>query len=211
MDSMFTAGKMSDVSKNRGFTIIEMLVSVGIFAIVMTVGMGSLIAVIRAGGAAQASQALTSDLSFELDGMSRKIRTGYSYYCADDVEDSNSLYLSTIDCVSTGGASAIAFTDGETGNRMAYRFDATTLSIQQRIDEYDSDSKTYTEGSWFSISSEQTQIESLTFIVENTESAPDDEVQPVIRILIKGKSGEASAAESSFFIQTSVSSRSLDV
>lgn len=184
-----------------GFTIIEMLVAVSIFAIVMVVGVGTLIVVIRAGSAAQSTQTLTSNLSFVLDSMSRKLRTGYSYYCrSSNLEGGGGmLQTGTRDC--STGATAIIFTDGETGGRTAYRLNAGV--IEQRIDESGN------AGSWIVISSSEADIQDLTFVVNHTNS--NDNYQPQINILLHGVPTDVFASGSEFYIQTTVTSRSLDV
>ena len=182
----------------RGFTLVEMLVSIGIFAIIMSVSMGTLIVVIRAGSTAQTLQLLASNASFAIDDMSRHIRTGYDYYCANSV--SGSLPSGTADC--EDGGSVLVFTNAETGKRMAYRLNSANNTIEQRIDT----------GNWFRIVSTETKITALNFIVLNTDNLDTgDLLQPTVRILIKGQSVDTTIEDSLFFIQTTVVSRSLDV
>lgn len=190
--------------KTGGFTIIELLVAVSIFAIVMTTAVGTLIAVIRAGSSAQSSQALTTNLSFALDIMTRELRTGYRYYCDDDVESGDDLESGYLDCVN--GASAVAVTDSETGYRVGYRLNGT--AIEQRVDDVDGG----ITGSWIPITSSQVVIEDLQFIIEgSTPLESGDQVQPSIRVLLHGKATDTLTEESEFFIQSSVTSRTLDI
>lgn len=184
----------------RGFTLVEMLVAVSIFAIVMVVSVGTLIVVMTAGNAAQVSQSITSNLSFALDSMSRNIRTGYEYYCtsATSVTDPpQDLQDGRRNC--TNGDTALVFTDDESLERRAYRYDSTTKSIQQRIEGEDI--------SWITLTSDDLVIEELTFIVDDTAAGGD---QPTIRILVHGTAADTSIHLSPYFIQTSVTSRSLD-
>jgi len=187
---------------SAGFSMIELLVAVSIFAIVMTTAVGTLIAVIRAGSSAQSAQALTTNLSFVLDIMTRELRTGYMYYCDDDVESGGSLESSYQDCAS--GASAIAFTDSETGDRVGYQLNGT--AIEQRIDDTDGGST-----GWIPITSAQVVIEDLQFVVEGGAPGAIDELQPRIRVLLHGKATDTLTEESEFFIQSSVTSRELDI
>ena len=64
-----------------GFTLVEMLVAVALFAVVMTIAVGALMSVVGASRRAQASQAIIDNLDFALEDMSRVIRTGTTYYC----------------------------------------------------------------------------------------------------------------------------------
>lgn len=67
---------------NQGFTLIEMIVSLGVFAVVITMSVGSLLALIYGNQKLQGEQSIMSNISFALDSMTREIRTGYFYACA---------------------------------------------------------------------------------------------------------------------------------
>lgn len=65
----------------RGFTLIEMIVSLGIFSIVAVVALGALVKIISANHKAQALQAAFTNINFALEAMSRELRVGTSYHC----------------------------------------------------------------------------------------------------------------------------------
>jgi prepilin-type N-terminal cleavage/methylation domain-containing protein len=65
----------------RGFTLIEMIVSVAIFAIVMTAVSASYLNLINIDRETRATNDIVNNLSFGLDSMSRAIRTGTNYQC----------------------------------------------------------------------------------------------------------------------------------
>lgn len=66
---------------NQGFSLIEMIVALGIFSIVVTTAVGSLIVVISNNQKLQAEQSAMTNLAFALDSMTREIRMGYAYVC----------------------------------------------------------------------------------------------------------------------------------
>src|SRR3989338_5348699 len=66
----------------RGFTLIEMIVAVALFAVVMLVSVGALLSLVGANRKAQALQSVMNNLNIALDGMVRSIRMGTSYRCA---------------------------------------------------------------------------------------------------------------------------------
>ena len=68
-------------SKILGFSLIEVLVSLSIFAVVMTIAVGSLMVLITSNSKAQNTQAIMTNMSYALDSMTREIRTGSDYYC----------------------------------------------------------------------------------------------------------------------------------
>lgn len=68
--------------KKRGYTLIELVVSVGVFSIVMLLASGAYLIMISANQHAQAITTGIDSLSFALETMTRDIRTGTNYDCA---------------------------------------------------------------------------------------------------------------------------------
>lgn len=68
-------------SKQSGFTLIEMLVSLSLFTIVMTITLGTLLILIKGNQVSVAEQSVMDTLAFSLDSMTREIRTGSYYVC----------------------------------------------------------------------------------------------------------------------------------
>lgn len=83
MQNMFTVKKYSD--KRRGFSLVEMIVAMGIFAIVAVVALGALAKIISANRKAQSLQASVTNLNYALDAMTREMRFGLQYRCDNDV------------------------------------------------------------------------------------------------------------------------------
>lgn len=84
--------------QKKGFTLIEIMVSMSIFIIVMVVATGAVLSAVDANRKAQALGSVMNNLNVALESMVRDVRTG-------------SLY--------TVGSNSIAFTDAE-GNRVTY-------------------------------------------------------------------------------------------
>lgn len=70
--------------KKRAFTLVEMMVSLGIFSIVSVVALGSLVRIITANQKAQSLQSAMTNINFALEAMSRDLRVGTSYHCWSD-------------------------------------------------------------------------------------------------------------------------------
>lgn len=64
-----------------GFTLVEIIVSLGIFAVVAVVALGALVKIVSANRKAQTVQAAVTNINFALDAMSREMRVGRDYYC----------------------------------------------------------------------------------------------------------------------------------
>lgn len=75
--------KTKSKQHSHGFTLIEMIVSLGVFSIIVTIAVGALLALISGNQKLQGEQSIMTNISFALDSMTREIRTGYFYVCAD--------------------------------------------------------------------------------------------------------------------------------
>jgi len=69
-----------DVSR-RGFTLIEMIVSLAIFAIVAVVALGALMKIVSANKKAQSLQSAMTNINFALESISREMRVGSNFSC----------------------------------------------------------------------------------------------------------------------------------
>jgi len=95
------------VENKRGFTLIEMMVAISLFAIVMTVSVGALLSLVDANRKAQAMQSVMNNLNIALDGMVRNIRMGTAYHCGTKNETNQTVLSTKADCPS--GGDLIAF------------------------------------------------------------------------------------------------------
>jgi prepilin-type N-terminal cleavage/methylation domain-containing protein len=69
--------------KLKGFTLVEMIISVGIFATVMIVVIGSLLQVVSANSRSQAIKVVLDSVDFAIEDLTRNIKNGVSYECSD--------------------------------------------------------------------------------------------------------------------------------
>jgi prepilin-type N-terminal cleavage/methylation domain-containing protein len=149
-----------------GFTLIEMIVSLGIFALVITIAVGSLMSLISSNQRLQGEQSVMTNLAFALDSMTREIRTGYNYYCgsvanligggaSNYFKDGNSqedeIGTSTRDCVTfVQGHQVIGISFFEGGNsllgsgnpdrRILYFYDDASSTIKRKVGDQDAQS-----------------------------------------------------------------------
>ena len=75
------ASSAGRLQPSRGFTLVEMLVSISVFMVVMTVAAGSLMSVIDANNKAQALKSAINNLNFAIESMAKEIRVGSNYSC----------------------------------------------------------------------------------------------------------------------------------
>lgn len=62
--------------KERGFTLIEMMVSVSIFAIVLIVAMGAILTIVDANRKSRTLTSVMNNISFSFDSITRTIKSG---------------------------------------------------------------------------------------------------------------------------------------
>lgn len=188
--------------------MVELLVSLALFIVVLTMGIGSLLVLINANAKAQNIQSAVGNVQFALDSMAREIRTGSAYYCSTSAStnivtgfgstsDCNKgIYLSIIE----GGES---LTSGGVNGRLAYRYNATAHSIERKIGN----------GSWYRLTEPGVSIDAMHFNVTNSRPGVQagSGLQPNVTIYITGSVAGVSGTKSSFSIQTTVTQRVLDL
>ncbi|MAF59282.1 hypothetical protein CL631_00315 [bacterium] len=184
----------------RGFTLVEMLISTALFAVVMLVSVGSLLSLVDANRRAQSLKSVINNLNFALENMSRNIRVGRTYHCHNSVNPPGNLDEPK-DCQNGGILFAFEAHDGDTGtasDQIIYRIKDNKME------------KSANGGSTFTgITAEEVNITDMQFYVDGTAS--NDEEQPLVVITISGTAGVTAAQQTSFDIQTTVSQRLLDI
>lgn len=188
----------------HGFSLIELLVSLSLFTIVILMAVGTLLILIDANAKAQSTQDVMTNLTFALDSMTREIRTGRGYYCADTLPDSIS-EDTTLDCEEGTGLSIVeggSSLTAESGSpRIAYRFEGG--AVERRVGD----------GSWLPLTSDVVTITDMYFTVTgaDTYTENNDTVQPRVTVFLAGTAGDREDARSNFSIQTTVTRRTLDI
>jgi len=202
--------------KNKGFTLIEMMVAVSLFAIVMTISVGALLALVDANRKAQGMQSVMNNLNVALDGMVRNIRMGVAYHC-DDINETNKTILSTrADCTSGGELLSFeAFGNSltDTGDQWVYW--AENGRLYRSTDGRDTA---------LPLTAPEVQIDSFAVFVTGAEgvlNTDGDTIQPKVVFSIQGTAGAEDSAFSAigtakkirttFNIQAVASQRLLDL
>jgi len=198
----------------RGFTLTEVMVSMTILATVLTIASGSFLIILNASRQAQNNLDLINNLTFAIDSMTREIRTGYGYYCADnkpsplpkigkrdDVQDcaTGGQFLSVIEA---GGTYDTSLTKKNEG-RIHYYLDSNQI-----IRQFGDNNQNNTNA--LPISPKNIKISTLRFTVSGAADRQDS-VQPTVSIFLEGVIDEGKKNEVEFFIQTSVTQRLLDL
>ena len=186
----------------RGFTLIELMVSLTVFSIVMVVSIGTLLIMIDSNAKAQALYSSSVNLSFALDSMTRELRTGYKYFCSTATSSPSSpLPTGRADCDSATPGVFIVFTRERDGARMGYQLNGA--SLEQKIDS----------GNWNKITSDDVIISAFEMMVTNTATVDGggNGEQPIIDLKVKGYVNNGLDEDTDFNIQSHIVERRLDL
>lgn len=168
----------------KGFTLIEMIVAVGLFAFVMTLATGGYLMLIAANRQAQALATGINNLSFALETMTRSIRTGDSYRCGAG------------DC--PGGASSFSFTASD-GASVSYALSGGAITETVR-------------GIPNPLTDPSVSVSSLTFYVSGTSPASaGDYAQPHITVVVSGSVSAGPEKTEPFTVETGATMRGSDI
>lgn len=177
----------------KGFTLIELMVSVSIFLIIMTVSMGALLSVFAANRKFEALKTVMDNLNLSVESMSREMRFGKNYHCIPETTDEIPL-TSPENCPT--GSDGVSFLAEDGTTQIVYEINGTEI-----------DKSTDGGTTFVPVTAPEVSISSLTYYV--TGATPSDASQPKVLIKIQGYSGTSTAA-TAFTLQTLVSQRALD-
>ncbi len=194
------------LKNSRGFSLIELLVSMALFIVVLTMGIGALMVLINANAKAQNTQEAVSNIQFALDSMAREIRTGFAYYCSSGTETTGDITIQQ-DCTKGTYLSIIeggkSLTDGASNRRIAYRFNSSNGSIERKVGV----------GSWARLTNPTIDITVMHFNTANTirKEEGGNLLQPNVTIYVEGVVEGLGNTGSEFMLQTTVTKRVLDL
>jgi prepilin-type N-terminal cleavage/methylation domain-containing protein len=180
-------------TSKRGFTLIEMIVSLGIFAFVVTVVAGAYLNLVNIDRETRGTNNLVNNLSFAVDSMSRDIRTGTNYQCGG---------YGGANCA-VSPSSTFTFVDSS-GNQVTY------LLNNGEIGEC-----TGTVGSGCTASSATyftdpgITVSSLAFYVSGVGTT--DTQQPIVTFSINGTISASPTDTVSFTTETTATERGIDI
>ena len=173
----------------KGFTLIELMVSISIFLVVMTISMGAIFSIFDANRKSESLKVVMNNLNLAVDSMSREIKFGSNYHCG-----AGGNIKTPQDCAA--GDTYISFLSNQ-GLQEIYTINGT--SIEKSTDG----GRTF-----LAVTAPEIDIEHLDFYVVG--SLKGDGLQPKVLIMVKGYSGGKPDTKTEFAIQTLVSQRAPD-
>lgn len=177
---------------SRGYSLLEMIVSLGIFSMVMLVVMGAYVTLISLDRQARANNQLAASLSFAVESMARAMRTGTGYDCG--------ARGGSLNC--TGGGDSISFLDSQ-GQIISY-IHKSDGSIGQCTG-----SSGCLDNNAVSLTDRRINITSLRFYVRGV--GVGDDTQPNVTFVIAGTMTTEAGEVSTFSIQTGATQRLIEL
>ena len=171
-----------------GFTLVEMIIAVGIFSMIAVISTAATISIIDYNKKIRSSKEALENMNFALESMSRAIRYGKDFYCGDSD-------TGFFDCPYTSPGSTLSFTDVYE-KRIKYFLNSSTNRIDRLTDN----------GVDGSITSEGVNVTSLKFVVRGSDITNN---QPMVQIMVSGSVIHGNTPPSYFNLQTLVSSRNI--
>lgn len=197
--------KTSFNTNQKGFTLVELLVSLSLFIVIVIALVGSLYTVNDASRKVQAMRTVMDNLNFAIESMSRTIRTAdhITLSCINGTEncwiDSDGATLMNMD--STLGAA----------EHIEYRVhkDPVTSrgSIAKRVTPLDDNGDLIMaqRGDWQDITSSEIDIEKAAFYIKG--GATTDMMQPMVLVQMEGVATVKGTLTIPFSVQTLLSQR----
>lgn len=183
--------------QNKGFTLIEAVVSVSIFVTVMMVSAGALLSIIDANRKSHALKSVMDNLNFALENIARTARVGSDYVCGPESSNPN-----------PNPPNCPVVQPGDTYNRV---FKFTSQRDEPVYYKFAKDSVTNKGRIYISVDNEpyepltsnQLDIQDMRFYVSGEGNAA---AHPRVVISLNGRAGEGKYV-SNFNIQTTISQR----
>lgn len=203
-----------DSRLSRGFTIIEVMISMAIFTIIVTIGIGAVLDAMTQHHNTENNRTVMDSLNFIMEDMARNIRLGTNVRCVTDAAEtidgaydtsSTAVPLPVIPASCPLGSSQIVLNDLN-GNHLRYLISLPTAPVPNQIMKASGDVDPQ-----FLTPREVTIDPTVSgFTVRGAEtSATGDFSQPTVTIRLAGTINYKNVV-SKFAIQTTVALRALD-
>ncbi|MDB5260609.1 MAG: hypothetical protein JWN37_840 [Candidatus Nomurabacteria bacterium] len=199
----------------KGFTLVELLVSMALFISIITIAVGALFSAQAINARLEQSQVILDGVNLVVEGMTRDIRYGSQFYCGvptvAPVPRNDCSYRESVGSsfLVLKPVEPLAGTTDPTQDRITYSLENGVIYKDEYANSNVNNKKRY------QITSSDVFISNLTFYVSGALSSTNggtDTNQPVITLILAGKTlpNNVRARPVTFNVETSISSRGLD-
>ncbi len=218
--------RLKTIGYSRGFSLVEMVVAIGIFIVAILIITSALVGAISASQKAQSIRSAMDNLGSGIDSMTRLMRFGNVYHCGC-VDGAGAL----VDCDASGNPTAtpaavatakdcpVTSTGGGGGQFIAFERPEGDLSnpndqivfrralwpgtTKGRIERSDA-SGVNDPTKWYAVTGQNVDIKELNFFVAGTQP---DNAQPSASFVIRGVASPGTDSATDFSVQTTVTMR----
>lgn len=170
----------------RGFSLVEIIVAVGLFTVIMALASGAYLLMISVNRQTQALAIGINNLSFALETMTYNIRTGSNYNCAGSG-----------DC---SGGTSFSFTN------------AYTVSVEYSLSGEGTIQETKNGTTVNDLTDSSVNVTSLKFYTTGTQNARQgDYTQARVTIIVSGTVSSGPGKTESFTVQSGATMRGSDL
>jgi prepilin-type N-terminal cleavage/methylation domain-containing protein len=183
----------------RGFTLVELMVSLALFIIVVLALIGSLYTVNDASRKVQAMRTVMDNLNFAMESISRTVRTSENIVCSG---------VGSFNCAIGGTGSPEIAMNSTLGERqkVEYRWNSVNKSVEKKTTNLnDAGLPTGVSTSWQAITSPEISVDHMVFYVDGAD--PLDKKQPGVAVQLDGVASVPNGSPIPFSIQTYLSQR----
>lgn len=207
------------INNQKGFTLVEMMIAVGLFTVIMTIGIGAILSVNATHRKTQTMRAVIDNLSFLMEDMARSMRLGDSFYCQESGAPGFNELSGTpeapqnssdgVDCESIAFEPFWNPEPSNVNNQIIYQIKNDVNGIGTIIKKTEQDG--WSDADWDPVTPSEVNIDIARsgFTVTGAEN-PLDNVQPKVTILLVG-TVRISGVSTEFNLQATVSQRVLDI
>lgn len=183
---------MKKLSTQKGFTLVEMIISLAIFTVVALVAVGALIKVMDANRKSISLKTTINNLNFALEAMTREIRVGKDYKNISSGSDSWTITFQSSEMYGSGASRCRL--------KYGYKYDGAAQTFLKAKQTTCTDSLGTSPSEYFPLISPEIKITTALVDVDNTN-------QPKVFLYIKGSSSSKAKDKTEFAVQTTISQR----
>lgn len=198
----------------KGFSLVELLVSVALFTIVMTIGLSVILSIIDGNKKTQSINSVVNNLNSSIDSMVRDIKTGIEYKCNSNPDSFDHLPITAkglaSDCDITQSYRSVSFLSTITGTErgVKYTYVPPTSNSSGYINKEVCSSSNSCDNAPIRITSPEINVNDMRIYPKNMTGGIN---QPGFLIVIGGTAKINPTTTSNFYLQTFVSQRVLNI
>ncbi len=181
----------------KGFTLIEVITALSVFAVIMTISMGSIVGIFDANRKSESLKTVMDNMNFTMEAMAREMRFGKNYHCG-----SGSPTIPFSCPTGNNGANTLMSFIDQSNNQITYTLVGSGIQKSSSAAQ---------GGTFIEVTAPEVTITNLRFFVVGAESyASGDRQQPRVLMFIQGYAGSKPTSKTTFTLQTTVTQRLRD-